>query len=201
METKNRILQQAQVLFMRYGIRNVSMDDIAKELGISKKTIYQTFQDKAEIVHAVMEAHNLTEKCEMDSIQKNSGNALEELVGVLQYIAKTLKMASPLLIYEIKKYYPESWQYFRKAEDEYHLPQIRRNLKQGVEEGLFRAEIKVEEIARFRLGMLEVMLDTRLFPHDSFNQNEVMIEISRFYIHGLLTDKGREVLSGLNIKF
>ncbi len=201
MDTKNRILRQAQILFMRYGIRNISMDDIARELGVSKKTIYQTFPDKAAIVHAVMQAHSQGEKIVMNEIRQKTQNALEELVEVLHYISRTLQLASPMLIYEMKKYYPESWQFFRKNEDEFHLPHIRSNLERGIEEGLFRSDIKVEEISRFRLGMLDAILDTKLFPHDVFNQNEVMIEISRFYIHGLLTDKGRVALSELVLTF
>lgn len=182
---------------MRYGIRNVSMDDIARELGISKKTIYQIFKDKAEIVMAVSAMQHEEEKKLLDGFAQQSSDALEEVWMVMQYLSKTLKDISPLLIFELQKYYPEAWQTHLNFTDDFHLNNIINNLKKGIQEGVYRSDFNVEIIARMRLAMIDTMFNSRWFPQNKFDLKESHDEMFKFFIHGLLTEQGKKRLTEL----
>lgn len=197
METRQRILIQALQLFMRYGIRNVSMDDIAKELGISKKTIYQSFKDKAEIVMAVSNMQHDEEKRVMESFANQAVDALEETWLVMQYLNKTLKDVSPLLIYELQKYYPEAWHLHLNSSDSFHVEMIVKNLEKGIKEGIYRADIHTEIIARMRMAMVDSLFNSRWFPSHEFDLKEIHTQTFHFFLHGLLTEKGKERLMQL----
>lgn len=200
MDTKKRILMQAKLLFSQYGIRNVTMDIIAQELGISKKTLYQYFEDKAAIVFEMVKEHQEEQKETMQELTKSAKNAVEALANILHYIDKLLRFVSPLLLFELHKYYPAAANLMREDEAKFHLPSIRENLVSGIKEGLFREDIDIEVIAQLRLGMLDIAMDSRRYPLDNYSPHKVHIELFRFYIYGLLTDKGRELWEKVKIQ-
>jgi AcrR family transcriptional regulator len=195
MEIKQRIILKAQQLFEKLGIRNVSMDDVARELGISKKTIYQHFEDKATLIREGAKLHLEKECVLMQQLVESSENALEAILKIMTYVHKKLKSISPLLIFEMQKYYPEIWQLMREQDEKINLPALTHNLEKGIKEGLYRPDINVEVVARLRLALVEASLDERIFPSDKFNQNEIQIQVSNFYLYGLLTEKGQQQLA------
>lgn len=195
MEIRQRIILKAQQLFEKLGIRNVSMDDVARELGISKKTIYQHFEDKATLIREGAKLHLEKECMLMQQLGESSENALIAIVRIMNYFSKKLKSISPLLIFEMQKYYPEVWQLMREQDETINLPALIHNLEKGIKEGLYRPDINVEAIARLRLVLVEATLNERVFPSDKFNQNELQIEVSNFYLYGLLTEKGLQQLA------
>lgn len=184
---------QAKLLFSQYGIRNVTMDIIAQELGISKKTLYQYFEDKAAIVYEMVKSYQGEQKEMIQEILDSATNAVEALANLLHYIDKMLRFVSPLLLFELHKYYPAAANLMREDEEKFHLPTIRENLISGIKQGLFRQDIDIEIIAQFRMGMLDIAMDSRRYPIDNYSPHKVNIELFHFYIYGLLTDKGREV--------
>jgi len=195
MEIKQRIILKAQQLFEKLGIRNVSMDDVARELGISKKTIYQHFEDKATLLREGIKLH-LDKECQlMQQLIESSENALIAMVRIMNYVHKKLQSISPLLIFEMQKYYPEVWQLMREQDEKINLPALIHNLEKGIQEGLYRPDINVEVVARLRLALVEASLNERVFPSDKFNQNEIQIQVSNFYLYGLLTEKGLQQLT------
>lgn len=200
MDTKKRILIQAKILFSQYGIRNITMDTIAQELGLSKKTLYQYFEDKAAMVYEIVKTHLEDEQELIQNLLQDTANALEALANMMAYADKILRFVSPSLLFELQKYYPAAFQLMREKELEFHLPEIRKNLNKGIAEGLFRTEIDVEVIAKMRLGMMHIAIDTRLYPLETYTPHKVHLELFRFYIYGLLTNKGREVWEKLKMK-
>ena len=195
METPQRILMQADQLFMKYGVRSITMDDIAKDLGISKKTIYQYFENKEDIICEVARSYFQREEREGEEISRKSENALDELARLIHYTIQGLKTISTQLIYEIQKYYPRAWQFFHQHKNGFILRMVRENLERGIREGLYRPDIHVEIVSRMRVAQIEMSLDPKLFPPDQFDYLEVQLQMIELYMFGVITGKGREYLA------
>jgi TetR/AcrR family transcriptional regulator, cholesterol catabolism regulator len=193
MEIKERIIAKAREQFFRYGVKSVTMDDIAKELGISKKTIYQHFEDKDAIVHQLMMAEMANDKCEWDALDGSSNNVIEKIVKSMDIISQAFAEINPSAFFDIKKYHPKTWQLFQEHKQNFIMDSIRKELLQGIEEGFFRADIKVEILVRMRLEQIEIGFDPHLFPPNKFSLIEVELTLLDHYIRGILTPKGLEV--------
>ena len=117
---------------MRYGIRSITMDEIAAQLAISKKTIYQFFTDKDEIVEAVVdqEIHKNEEECER--FKSNSENALHEIFLAVDEMEEMLKSMNPLIMYDLEKHHPKSYKKFRNHKYQYMYPMVKENLERGI---------------------------------------------------------------------
>ncbi len=193
MEIKARIITKAREQFFRYGVKSVTMDDIARELGISKKTIYQHFEDKDAIVHQLMMAEMANDKCEWDQLDISSDNVIEKIVKSMDIIKQVFAEINPSTFFDIKKYHPKTWQLFQEHKQNFIMESIRKELLQGIEQGVFRAEIKVEILVRMRMEQIEIGFDPQLFPPSKFSLIEVELTMLDHYIRGILTPKGLNV--------
>lgn len=194
MNTKDRILVHADQLFMKYGVRSVTLDDIAKNLGISKKTIYQYFENKEGIICDVAHAHMCREIVEGDRIIEEAENAVDELARFIHYSIQSLKAISPQLIYETQKYYPQAWKILDEHRSDYILGKVRENLERGIREGMYRDDIHVEIVSRMRVAQIGMSIDTSVFPIDEFDLVEVQLQMIELYLFGVMTKKGRKYL-------
>ena len=127
MDVKDRILLKAHGLYMRYGVKSVSMDDIANELGISKKTIYQYYERKADMVMEVSRFHFEAEKEISNQVIQQSENPVHELILSLRQFQQTFRNISHRIIYEVQKYYPQAWGLFEDFKLNYVLPIVEKN--------------------------------------------------------------------------
>ena len=187
---KERILAAATAMCFKYGIRSVTMDDLAKELGISKKTIYQHFEDKDEVIHQLMKAEMQKDKCDWEELDKISKNVLDKMVKTLDLLRKSLKGMNPVLIFDIKRYHPRAWALFQSHKHNYILDKITKEINQGIEEGLFRADLNVELMARYRLEQVDLGFNPEVFPSEKFELSEVQTTLMDHFIRGILTEKG-----------
>ena len=110
MEIKEKILQKAEELFLRYGLKSVTMDDLARQLSVSKKTLYQLVANKADLVEQIVLMHIAEEKALMEEVRANSGDAVEEMIQIARYAIQQLRKLSPTLVYDLQKYYKDIWQ-------------------------------------------------------------------------------------------
>lgn len=187
---KEKILQAAGELFMKYGVRSVTMEDIARSLSISKKTIYQYFEDKDDVVKQSTQTHMDMEKQEYDEIFESSHDAVEELAKVCQCMRKNFREINPSMLYDLRKYHHSAWEIWSEFKDVYIKNSIARNLKRGIEEGFFRKEIDPETLAIFRVSQVEMVFDEKVFPRNQFDFREVHMELFDHYVHGIVTEKG-----------
>lgn len=192
-DIKERILRGAQELFMKYGVRSVSMDDIARHLSVSKKTLYQYFADKDEIVTTVAEFHLRQEQAQYEGMRATSENAIDELVKISTCIKRDLQKMNPSLLFDLRKYHPKAWAQWLGHKQQYMGQSIIRNLKQGVSEGFFRPEIHTDILAAARLEMIQITFDEQVFPADKYNIAEVNLQLFEHFVYGVLTEKGRKV--------
>jgi AcrR family transcriptional regulator len=188
METKERIIQEARNLFLRLGIRSVSMDDIATQLGISKKTVYQHFQDKDELVDRVLQT------------VQSASNAIEEIFNTMDMMVKHSRNMNPMVLFDLQKYHLSSFQKFHAYKNDFLLNIISNNLKKGVEEGLYRSDIKIEILSKFRLETLMIGFNMDAFPADKYNVTEVSLVIIENFLYGLATEKGFNMIESYKNK-
>lgn len=190
LDTKQRIQKAAHDLVMQYSIRSVSMDDIATNLGMSKKTIYQYFKDKDELIESVVDAVIDNNQCICNEDREKAANAVHEIFLVMDMMVEMFKTMNPSILFDIQKYHPSAFRKFQKHRNEYLYNVCRQNLERGIQEELFRSEINVDVLARYRV---ETML-TAFNPEfqRSVKQSLVVIEeeIIIHYLFGVVSLKG-----------
>jgi len=192
-DTKDKILKGAEELFMKYGVRSISMDDIARHLSVSKKTLYQHFADKEDIVTMVAKAHMQRSWTEFDEIRKSSKNAIDELSRISVCLKRNMEDMNPSLLFDLQKYHPKAWSAWQEYKTECIHESVSRNLKQGIEEGHFRPEINTEILSIVRMAMIEIAFDDKAFPQDKFKLSEVQMQIFDHFVNGIVTEKGRKL--------
>jgi AcrR family transcriptional regulator len=190
---REKLLRGAEELFFKYGVRSVSMDDIARHLSVSKKTLYQYFADKDEIVSQVAHAHLSMIKSRFDSIATASKNALDELMGINTCMGKIMHGMNATLLFDLKKYHNKAWEAWTDHRHKHIRESVVRNIRQGIEEGLFRSNLNPEILAAIRIETIQMLFDTQLFPSDGYNLIDVHAQALDHFMYGLLTDKGRKL--------
>jgi TetR/AcrR family transcriptional regulator, cholesterol catabolism regulator len=192
-DTSERLKQKAHQLFMQFGLRSVSMDDIAKELGISKKTIYQFYEDKDALVDDVMASvfENDMFVCERD--RKVSENAVHEIFLAIDFIVEMFKSMNPSVLFDLQKHHPVSYMRFVKHKDEYLFSIIKNNLKRGIAEDLYRPDLKVDVLARFRVESMMMPFNPEFLQKTGKNLALIEEEITIHFLYGLVSPKGYKI--------
>ncbi len=191
-ELKN-ILTKVRCLYMKYGIKSVTMDDIARELGISKKTLYQYVNDKNELVKLVVEME-LNEKKSITEICRPELNAIEEIFELHKSVRQMLKDYNPSTEYDLRKYYPELYSRVMTIRRERIYSNILSNLSKGKAEGLYRPELNDELIAKLQLSRVESAFDDKIFTQDELLSPKFFLEMFVYHIRGIANEKGLIVL-------
>ncbi|MBS0000884.1 MAG: TetR/AcrR family transcriptional regulator [Cyclobacteriaceae bacterium] len=194
-DISDQIIQEAASLFLKYGIKSVTMDDISRSMSISKKTVYQYFHDKNEIVNKVAKLHLETEKENFGQIQANAENAIEKLYRHSLFIRKSFEKMNPVVLYDLKKYYKEAWQLFVDYKKDVFSKSMIETLKEGIEQGYFRKNIDPEILITLRFEILQLIADGSIFPPDKYDFRDVQIKLFDHFIHGILTEKGHVLLN------
>lgn len=193
-DTGLRIKQKAHELFMQYGLRSVSMDDIATSLGISKKTIYLYYADKDELVDAVVDAEFTKNEsiCEYDKL--HSKNAIEEIFLAMDMVAEMLSSMNPSLVFDMQKYYPKAFQKFHKHKNDYLYNVIKDNIIRGIQEELYRPELRVDTIARFRVECIMIPFNPEFYSKMKYNLAEIEEEFIIHFLFGMASPKGYKMI-------
>jgi DNA-binding XRE family transcriptional regulator len=188
------ILMKVRELYMTYGIKSITMDDVAKELGISKKTLYQYVTDKDDLVGKFIDNEIAMRQEEICNCFRNGLNAIEELFEISLYMNRLMRNQNPATEYDLKKYYPQHFQKTEKARREGIYEYILLNLKKGIKEGLYREEMNKEIIAKLYLSRAENTHLNELFTKEEFASIKIFIEILTYHVRGIATEKGIGVL-------
>jgi len=192
--TKERIMEAAHDLFYQYGVKSITMDDIAKHLSISKKTIYKFFEEKDAIVGACCNDDLSSHGCRMEDIAKNSKDAVHEMIECMKYLGEMFSSMNPNLFYDLQKFHPASWKAFRSFKEERIMKMVETNLRRGIKEGLYRPDINIKVLAKLRVEEVELGLNPVAFPPSKFNMKEVQLTILDHFIHGITTIKGYRLI-------
>lgn len=190
METKQRIIERARDLFLKLGVRSVSMDDIATQLGMSKKTLYQHLSDKDELVSEVLR-HQITHmQSETRQCCEEAENAVDEVFKTMHMVLQQFRNMNPVVVFDLHKYHYKAWLEFNRYKNEFLLDIITGNLHRGVKEGYYRPDIDIAVLAKFRLEASLIPFNLDVFPPDKFNVAAVTVTIIENFLYGVSTEKG-----------
>jgi TetR/AcrR family transcriptional regulator, cholesterol catabolism regulator len=194
-ETKLGIQQKAQNLFFKYGIKSVTMDDIARELTISKKTLYQFFENKTDILQSIAHANKARDIEMIGKITVASKDAIDEMLHIAKYVTHELsQITSQTALYDMQKYYPEIWIQYMEFQQEFIYEQIKKNVTRGIEEGYYRPNIDADIIAKLYVSKTDCVIDEDMFPSKKYDKVKLFKEYFTYHIHGIATTKGLKLL-------
>jgi AcrR family transcriptional regulator len=194
MEPKERIIKQARDLFFRLGIRSVTMDDIAAQVGMSKKTLYQHFVDKDALVDDLVDGEVGLMQDETIACIHSSANAIEEIFISMEMANKHFTKMNPMVLFDLHKFHFKSFQKFMDHKNTFLIKVIMDNLKRGISEGLYRTDTKVDIMAKFRLQMLMLPFDMEAYPPLQYNLIDVSNAMVENFLYGLSTQKGYQLI-------
>ena len=194
MSQTERIIEGSLELFLQAGIKSVTMDDIAKHLGMSKKTIYQVFKDKNELVIALIKKRLEDDEKDMAEIIGKSSNVIEEMINMMKCSEEIFSRANPIVIHDLQKYHPEAWKEFQNFKSEVIVRTLEELLTKGIAQGYIRPDIDVKVIARMRVMQVEMGFNTSIFPANEFNIWKVQQQLLEHFNFGICTLKGYKLL-------
>ncbi|KAA9325057.1 TetR/AcrR family transcriptional regulator [Adhaeribacter soli] len=195
MELKDKILAVAFEMFRKRGIRSVSMDDIAQEMAISKKTIYKWYENKDAIVFAALDTHLQQMQADCELCASRGANAIDELFKTMTMIREMLTNIHPSIFYDLQKFHPNSWQLFQEHKNGYILGMIVQNINRGIEEGLYRPDLDLPVLSRLRLYQIDLAFSFDVFPPDSFDPQRVQQACLEHFMLGIATLKGHKLIN------
>lgn len=194
MDPKERILVKSNELFNRYGIRSVSMDDIAAQLGMSKKTLYQYYTDKDELVNAVFDIILSVNKNNCTECTKKGENAIDEVFLSFDIMEEMLKSMNPSVLFDMQKYHPSAYRKFDDFKNGFLYRIIKANLERGIKEELYREEIDTDILSRYRLHTVLLSFNPDVFPSNKTSLVHIEQQLIECFLYGLATPKGYKLI-------
>ncbi len=182
-------------MFMRFGIKSVSMDDISRSLGISKKTLYLLTASKQDLVGKILDNYLSEEKEQISAIKDKASDSIHELLLIANHVTEMLKKLSANTLYDLRKYYGEHWS---KMEFERHTmiyEDIKRNLDRGIEQGLYREDVDTDLLSTLYVRMATFIMDEKIVLKGSDKKVQLYREFIRYHIRGIATSKGIRLMN------
>jgi AcrR family transcriptional regulator len=181
-------------LFLKYGVKSVTMDDIARELGISKKTLYLYFTDKKDVVMKFIEYSISNQACNIKEKSEVTGeNAIDTLLNVSQILISAQNKVNPNVNYDLQKYYPEAWEKIKGFRQERLFNRIRMNIVQGISEGIYRDDFNIEVICHLYVLHIEKSY-TELLNNTDIKFDELLRTLFMYHIRGISSKAGIEYI-------
>ncbi|RLD22732.1 MAG: hypothetical protein DRI69_00300 [Bacteroidetes bacterium] len=192
--SREEVLEGAKELFLRYGIKSITMDDVAREMGISKKTLYQHVKNKTDLIERIIHQHIHDEKKCLSELPGQAHDAIEQVLMIAQYVVQILRGMRPTTMFDLKKYYRECWNMMEEFQHEYMYEMIRGNIEQGVKEGLYKDDLDADIIAKLYIGKTMLLTDEKLFPVGEYDRDKLFTEFIQYHLRGIVSEKGTKQL-------
>ena len=200
MDIRERIIEGASQMFMSYGIKSVTMDSLANQFGISKRTIYEVFSDKDELLMAVLTRMATKQKELVKRVLDESENSMVAIFRILEMNRDNFQSMSPAFQSDLRKYHH---QVLMKKSDQSEMPDYRNHqevIENGIKEKLFRKDINPDLVNRCLYNLGRSIIDHDLYPYELFTRHEVIQNIFINYLRGISTPKGLELIDRLETK-
>ena len=179
---------------MRFGIKSVTMDDIARELGMSKKTLYQYVDNKTDLIEQIFHQHIEEEKKVMEAIRNSSTDAVDEILKIAMYVVEKLRELSQTTVYDLQKYYRNTWKQMDALHQRHVYTIIKENLERGVRQGVYRSNLNPDIIAKLHVGKTSLVADEEMFPAREYDIKTLYWEYIYYHIHGVASAEGQRLL-------
>ena len=195
--TRYKIMKGAEQLFSRYGIRSITMDEVARHLAMSKKTIYEIFPNKDELVFQIAQQHTAEDCSKWETAHREATSALHEMMLMTQSLQKEMKDFNPALVYDLKRFHPRAWQLFEDQRESLFESSIVGNIERGQAEGHYRPDVNAAILGRVRFELISMQFNQKTFPPERFVFSEVQMQLLEHFVRGLLTTKGHQAWDDL----
>jgi AcrR family transcriptional regulator len=195
MEPQEKILKISLELFFKYGIKRVTMDDIAKELGMSKKTIYQYYKEKDDIVNQLCEVEMEKHKKKFEDVFSQSNDPIHEIMLISENMKDMMQHINPIFFLDLQKFHPKAFVQFQAFKEDCAYKDILRNIKKGKEEGYYKAEIDEEFAARYRLAQIDMLMFGNYFSFDKLSFSKSHELVLDMFVYGISTLKGHRLIN------
>jgi TetR/AcrR family transcriptional regulator, cholesterol catabolism regulator len=189
-QKEQEIIEQAMQLFTRYGIKSVTMDEFSRHIGISKKTLYQYFADKNELVEKTIHALIDKNACNIEEIENKQLNAIEELFELYRIVNEMIKSHNPVLEFDLQRYFPKIYKKLRELQRNNTLNMMLANLNKGKSEGFYRGDLNVEILAKLNLMRTEYIMHSDLVTQEEMHSKSFFHEIFKYHVFGIISKKG-----------
>ncbi len=195
MEPQEKILKTSLELFFKYGIKRVTMDEIAKELGMSKKTIYQYYKEKDDLVDALCSGELQRNQCLCNDIANKAKDPIHEVALISENMTEMFKHINPVFFLDLQKFHPIAFERFRKFKEEFAYKNILANLKKGKETGIYRADINDEFVSRYRLAQIDMLMFGNYYSFESISFTKSHEMLLDMFVYGICTVKGHKLIN------
>jgi len=195
MEPQDKILKTSLELFYKFGIKRVTMDDIAKELGMSKKTIYHHFKEKDDLVNTLCDAEMIKHEQIFDELFNESKNPIHEMMLISANMRKMMQHINPIFFLDLQKFHPQALNRFQEFKQNCAFKHIERNITKGIEAGFYRKDIDVEFTAKYRLSQLDMLLFGNYYSFEKISftkSHELLLDM---FVYGICTANGHQLLN------
>lgn len=191
---KEKILEKAAEKFLTLGVKSVTMDEIATDLGISKKTIYAHFSTKTRLIEAT--TFHVFEEIEsgINAIRNQHKNAIEEQYVIKNFALENLKDEKSSPQFQLQKYYPKIYSQIKEKQKSLMEEMLGENLERGIKEGYYREKIPIKFISRIYFVQILGIKDRELFPETEFSTSQLVENQLEYHLRAIVTEKGLAVL-------
>lgn len=195
MEPQEKILKTAIELFFKYGIKRITMDDVAKELGMSKKTIYQYYKDKDAIIDNMCLCEIKHHEIEFNKISLQALNPIHEVALISENMTEMLKHINPLFFLDLQKFHPNAYKRFQEFKQDFAYKNIVQNLIKGKEAGVYRADLDNDFVAQYRIAQIDMLMFGNYYSFEKISfikSHEMLLDM---FVYGICTVKGHKLIN------
>ncbi len=194
------LLSEIEGLFFQFGIRGITMDDISRELGKSKKTLYKYFASKEELIRELLILRLGSDAKKIQEVIDSPLNAIDKMFSISNEITSKMKQMNPSLMSDLKKHYRETWEIIEKYKNEFIFKMILDNIKQGQEEDIYRNDLDQNLVAMFYIGHIEALLIKDPINSEMIDFVHFHTEMLAYHLRGISNQNGMDILNAKKIK-
>lgn len=198
MDSKKReLVEQAKSIYLKYGIKSVTMDEMARQLGISKKTLYSFVNDKNELVELCVLAEHENEIEGIGKISEQHENAMDELLAIGKFVSSSLQKIHPSIFFDLAKYHPNVLKLMNEHKKEFVRGCVITNLEKGIKQGVYRSNLDAEIIATIYIATIDHIILGDIFQNADKSIDKIYKEFFRYHLKGIASPKGQDYLQEL----
>ena len=195
MEPQDKILKTSLELFYKFGIKRVTMDDIAKELGMSKKTIYQFYKEKDDLVNQLCDSEMIKHEQIFENLFQQAKDPIHEMMLISSNMREMMQQINPIFFLDLHKFHPEALKRFQTFKQGCAYKHISRNIEKGVELGVYRSDVNIDFAAQYRLAQIDMLMFGNYFSFEKIsftNSHELLLDM---FVYGICTLEGNKLLN------
>jgi AcrR family transcriptional regulator len=189
-DKKMEFIGKALEVYMKYGIKSVTMDEMARQVGVSKKTIYQYVKDKNDLVEQCITCAQMMDEELIKIIISQNENAIDEVLAISKYIGEELKKVHPSIFFDLAKYHPKAMDMIKCHKDDFIRDCVKDNLIKGIDQGYYRGNMNVDIISKVYLTTMDHVLAGDFFDSTKISPDQIYLDVFRYHIRGIASEKG-----------